>query len=82
MLKNFDNENISSLADNQGQLSDRQPNVSEREKYKIHTERHEPTCTKDGNIEYWYCGVCDRYFSDSNFSIFFYIFFLYFNFFN
>lgn len=34
MLKNFDNENISSLADNQGQLSDRQPNVSEREKYK------------------------------------------------
>ena len=31
----------------------------------IHTERHEPTCTKDGNIEYWYCGVCDRYFSDS-----------------
>ena len=29
MLKNFDNENISSLADNQGQLSDRQPNVSE-----------------------------------------------------
>lgn len=31
----------------------------------VHTERHEPTCTKDGNIEYWYCGVCDRYFSDS-----------------
>ena len=31
----------------------------------VHTERHEPTCTKDGNIEYWYCGVCDRYFSDN-----------------
>lgn len=22
------------------------------------------TCTKDGNIEHWYCGACDRYFSD------------------
>lgn len=31
----------------------------------VHTQRHDPTCTKDGNIEYWYCGVCDRYFSDS-----------------
>lgn len=34
MLKNFDNENISSLADNQGLLPDRQPNISEGEKYK------------------------------------------------
>lgn len=25
----------------------------------------EPTCTDDGNIEYWYCDVCDRYFSDA-----------------
>ena len=26
----------------------------------------EPTCTKDGNIEYWYCEICDKYFSDKN----------------
>ncbi|MEE1124400.1 MAG: InlB B-repeat-containing protein [Acutalibacteraceae bacterium] len=23
------------------------------------------TCTKDGNIAYWYCSVCDKYFSDA-----------------
>ena len=23
------------------------------------------TCTEDGNIEYWYCDVCDKYFSDA-----------------
>lgn len=23
-----------------------------------------PTCTKDGNIEYWYCEDCGKYFSD------------------
>ena len=26
----------------------------------------EPTCTKDGNIEYWYCENCGKYFSDKN----------------
>ncbi len=24
-----------------------------------------PTCTEDGNIAYWYCSFCDKYFSDA-----------------
>ena len=24
------------------------------------------TCTEDGNIAYWYCGLCDKYFADVN----------------
>ncbi|MCD8308488.1 MAG: leucine-rich repeat domain-containing protein, partial [Clostridia bacterium] len=31
-----------------------------------HTERTEATCTKEGNVEYWYCPACDKYFSDAN----------------
>jgi hypothetical protein len=26
------------------------------------------TATKDGNIEYWYCGACEKYFSDSEYA--------------
>ncbi|MBE6835201.1 MAG: hypothetical protein E7515_02990 [Ruminococcaceae bacterium] len=26
----------------------------------------EPTSTKDGNVEYWYCEECHKYFSDEN----------------
>ena len=29
-----------------------------------HTDAKEATERKDGNIEYWHCSVCDRYFSD------------------
>ena len=29
-----------------------------------HTEAKAATCTEDGNIEYWHCTICDRYFSD------------------
>ncbi len=29
-----------------------------------YTEAKDPTCTKDGNIEYWYCDRCEKYFSD------------------
>lgn len=25
-----------------------------------------PTCTEDGNIAYWHCALCDKYFSDEN----------------
>ena len=25
-----------------------------------------PTCGRAGNIEYWYCSVCEKYFSDAN----------------
>lgn len=24
------------------------------------------TCTEDGNIEYWYCGACNKYFADAD----------------
>ena len=24
-----------------------------------------PTCTTDGNVEYWHCSFCDRYFADA-----------------
>lgn len=31
-----------------------------------HVEEAMPTCSEDGNIEYWYCKDCGKYFSDSN----------------
>ena len=30
------------------------------------TEAKEATDYEDGNIEYWYCAVCDKYFADEN----------------
>lgn len=37
---------------------------------KAHNEKHfeskAPTCDADGNIEYWYCESCDKYFSDKD----------------
>ncbi|MCD7728862.1 MAG: leucine-rich repeat domain-containing protein [Clostridia bacterium] len=30
-----------------------------------HTDSVEATCTTDGNIEYWYCAECGKYFSDA-----------------
>jgi len=30
----------------------------------LHTEKVDPTCTKDGHEEYWECEECHRYFSD------------------
>ncbi len=30
----------------------------------VRTEAKEPTCTEAGNIEYWYCPDCGKYFSD------------------
>lgn len=29
-----------------------------------HFEAKDPTCEKDGNIEYWYCAGCGKYFAD------------------
>ena len=29
-----------------------------------HFEAKAPTCVAEGNIEYWYCADCDKYFSD------------------
>ena len=31
-----------------------------------HTAAKAATCTEAGNTEYWYCGVCDKYFSDED----------------
>lgn len=31
-----------------------------------HTEAKAATCTEDGNIEYWYCQNCDKYYSDAS----------------
>ena len=30
------------------------------------TEAKAATCTEDGNTAYWYCSVCNKYFSDEN----------------
>ncbi|MGN0823664.1 MAG: leucine-rich repeat domain-containing protein, partial [Candidatus Coproplasma sp.] len=30
-----------------------------------HTDAKSATCTEVGNIEYWYCTVCEKYYSDS-----------------
>ena len=29
-----------------------------------HFEAKDPTCGKEGNIEYWYCAGCEKYFAD------------------
>lgn len=31
-----------------------------------HIEQKDSTCTDNGNIEYWYCSECNKYFSDEN----------------
>ena len=30
----------------------------------VHTPKKDATCTADGNIEYWYCSACEKYFKD------------------
>ena len=32
----------------------------------IHYEATQATCVKNGNIEYWACSVCDKYFADES----------------
>ncbi len=31
-----------------------------------HFAANESTCTQEGNIEYWYCSDCNKYYSDAN----------------
>lgn len=31
-----------------------------------HVEANAATCTEDGNVEYWHCTGCDKYYSDSS----------------
>lgn len=37
---------------------------------KVHNAKHfeakEPTCDVDGNMEYWYCEFCDKYYADKD----------------
>ena len=30
----------------------------------VHTDAVASNCTEDGNVEYWYCSVCQKYFAD------------------
>ena len=30
-----------------------------------HTQKNEPTCTEDGNPEFWYCSDCGNYYADA-----------------
>lgn len=43
-------------------------NRAEEDAHKEHKLVHYPykasTCIEDGNIEYWHCTICDKYFSD------------------
>ncbi len=34
-----------------------------------HIEAKGETCTEDGNIEYWHCTLCDKYFSDETLKV-------------
>ncbi len=34
-----------------------------------HVEAKTETCTEDGNIEYWHCILCDKYYSDESLTI-------------
>ena len=36
-----------------------------RAEHLKHVAEKEPTCVEPGNINHWYCSVCNRYFSDS-----------------
>ena len=41
------------------------PVSAEHEHSLTHFAAAAPTCTEPGNIEYWYCSLCGRYFSDA-----------------
>ena len=33
--------------------------------YLVHVDRVEPTTEAEGNIEYWYCSFCNKYYADA-----------------
>lgn len=42
------------------------PIVNKKCEHSMTSEEHKSaTCTEDGNIAYWYCNKCDKYFSDA-----------------
>lgn len=42
------------------------PGLKKCKHIMVATAAKSETCTEDGNIAYWYCSVCDKYFSDAN----------------
>lgn len=58
-------EDIKITGTNNGQSTSSIVNVKFNVKHNaIKVERKDPTCTENGNIEYWYCEACRKYFQD------------------
>ena len=58
-------EDIVITGTNNGKSVSTKVNVKFNVKHNaIKVERKDPTCTEKGNIEYWYCEACRKYFQD------------------
>lgn len=58
-------EDIVITGTNNGKSVSTKVNVKFNVKHNaIKVERKDPTCTENGNIEYWYCEACRKYFQD------------------
>ena len=58
-------EDIKITGTNNGKSVSTKVNVKFNVKHNaIKVERKDPTCTEKGNIEYWYCEACRKYFQD------------------
>lgn len=58
-------EDIKITGTNNGQSTSSIVNVKFNVKHDaVKVERKDPTCTEKGNIEYWYCEACRKYFQD------------------
>ena len=58
-------EDIVITGTNNGKSVSTKVNVKFNVKHNaIKVERKDPTCTEDGNIDYWYCEACKKYFQD------------------
>lgn len=58
-------EGIKITGTNNGKSVSTKVNVKFNVKHNaIKVERKDPTCTENGNIEYWYCEACRKYFQD------------------
>lgn len=58
-------EDIKITGTNNGQSVSTKVNVKFNVKHNaVKVESKDPTCTEKGNIEYWYCEACRKYFQD------------------
>lgn len=58
-------EDIVITGTNNGKSVSTKVNVKFNVKHNaVKVERKDPTCTEAGNIEYWYCETCGKYFQD------------------